>query len=85
MTRMADFAEALVAAGHDQWSIVRELRNAADEAHFGWSGAQHFGTTAGPVPPSECEELIFRVDQLIDENPRARTVPKESLIEAIDL
>lgn len=84
MRKAAEFAEKLADAGHDVWSIVQELQQAADAEEFGWTGAAHFGTTAGVIPLSEFDELWSRVDELIDENDRAKTVSKNKLRAALD-
>lgn len=84
MRRMAEFAESLASAGHDVWSIVEELNRAADAAEFGWAGSAHFGVTAGVVPWSEADELRYAVQELIDANDRAKTVPKDKLAEALN-
>lgn len=65
LRRAAEFARDLAEQGHDTWSIVRELTHAADEAEYGWTGAKHFGTTAGPIPFSDEELILQAVEGLI--------------------
>lgn len=83
MRKAAEFAEQLADAGYDVWTIVRELHQAADAEEFGWTGAKHFGTTAGVVPVPEVDALYDRVADLIDAD-RKKTVTKDDLREALN-
>jgi hypothetical protein len=84
MRKAAEFAEKLADAGYDAWSIVQELSQAADAEEFGWTGMAHFGTSTGVVPLSDCEELEYRIAELIEENDRAKTVSKDMLRAALN-
>jgi hypothetical protein len=83
MHRMADLAESLAAHGYDGLYIAQELQKAADEAEFGWTGAKYLGADTGVFPESEVDEIRSVIAELIDRNPRAKTIRKDELSNAI--